>query len=67
MPPREAAVPDAPLYRVARYVDPLDWPAWEFAGQNRFDDPIREFRVLYTAERIYTCFIEILAPLRPDL
>ena len=38
-----------------------------FAGGNRFDDPLGEFRVLYAGESRLAAFMETLAPLRPSL
>lgn len=66
MPPRDAAIP-AHLWRIGRYPDPFAWTPWEYVGAGRFDDPLREFRVLYAAEQRLACFIETLAPFRPDL
>lgn len=64
----EAAPPDEGLYRIGRWPDPLAWPLWEHVhGVNRFDDPLRRFRVLYAAELRLTCSLEVLAPLRPSL
>lgn len=34
--------------------------------QQRWDDPRREYRTLYCAQRPETCLIEVLADLRPD-
>jgi hypothetical protein len=59
--------PSFPLYRVGRAPDPLAWPPIEFTGGGRFDDPRREYRVLYCAERKSGCFIETLAQFRPSL
>lgn len=65
---QEASPPAAGLYRIGRWPDPLAWPLWEHVrGVNRFDDPLRRFRVLYTAELRLTCFLETLAPLRLSL
>jgi len=65
-PVRRAATPRAVLYRIGRLPDPLAWPPDEFTGGGRFDDPQREFRVLYTGQR-RACFLETLAPFRPSL
>jgi hypothetical protein len=54
------------LYRVGRLPDPLAWPPWELVGDGRFDDPQREFRVLYAGHR-RACFLETLAPFRPSV
>src|SRR6266550_2696501 len=42
-------------------------PPLSVTGKSRFDDPNRQFRVLYVAERRLGCFVEALAPLRPSL
>lgn len=54
-------------YRIGRYPDPLALPPFEAIGHNRFDDPRGEFRVLYAAEQRLACFVETLAPFRPDI
>ncbi|MBI4236576.1 MAG: RES family NAD+ phosphorylase [Chloroflexi bacterium] len=54
------------LYRIGRLPDPLGWPPQEFIGGGRFDDPQREFRVLYAGQRM-ACFLETLAPFRPSV
>jgi hypothetical protein len=43
------------------------WPAWEYVGSGRFDDPQDKYRVLYTADSYRTAFIETLAQFRPRL
>ena len=67
MPIQEAATPAGVLYRIGRYPDPLDWPEWEYIGEERFDDPQRRYRVLYAAEQRRVCFLETLARFRPSL
>jgi len=64
---REASVPAGTLYRVGHCPDPLAWPDWRYVGDQRFDDPLRLFRVLYLAEQRLACFVEGLAPLRLPL
>lgn len=44
----------------------LGWPAPEFRGGGRFDDPANEFGVLYAAGDKRTCFLETLDVYRPD-
>lgn len=66
MPVRDLPSPVDPLYRIGRAPDPLAWPPWEFVGAERFDDPARRYRVLYTGERA-ACFLETLANFRPSL
>jgi hypothetical protein len=61
------ATPPSRLWRIGRYPDPFAWTPWEYLGTGRFDDPQREFRVLYTAEQRLTCFVETLAPFRTDV
>ncbi|MGD9894475.1 MAG: RES family NAD+ phosphorylase [Dehalococcoidia bacterium] len=63
-----AVVPDDGLFRIGRWPNPLAFPPWEIAArkQNRFDDPHDRFRVLYRAETRLACFVETLAPYRPD-
>jgi hypothetical protein len=63
-----ATAPSDGLYRIGRWPNPLAFPPWEIATrkQNRFDDPHDRFRVLYSAESRLACFVETLAPYRPD-
>jgi RES domain len=67
MPPRIAPSPPDPLYRVARGLDPTSFPPREFSGAGRFDDPRREFSVLYAAAQRRGAFVETLASFRPDV
>src|SRR5688500_17729386 len=67
MPLRDVAPSGIVLWRIGRYPDPLAWTPWEFLGNGRFDDPRGEFRAIYLAEQRLTCFVETLAPFRPDL
>lgn len=65
-PARSAATPRRVLYRIGRLPDPLNWPPRELAGAGRYDDPRREFRVLYVGDR-RACFLETLAVFRPSV
>jgi hypothetical protein len=47
--------------------NPLDWLPIDRVGANRFDDPARQFRVLYAARQRTACFAETLALFRPSL
>ena len=53
------------LHRVAP-LDPFAYPDWRFVGRGRFDDPRREYRVLYAGESRRACFLELLAVYRPS-
>lgn len=53
------------LFRFGRLPDPLAPTPWERVGGFRFDDPERQFRVLYAAEQRIACLVEKLASLRP--
>jgi hypothetical protein len=55
------------LYRIGRLPDPLAWPPWDVVGHGRFDDPQREFRVLYAATQRQGVFVETLAQFRTVL
>jgi hypothetical protein len=55
------------LYRIGRIPDPLALPPIERTGQNRFDDPNRQFRTIYAAEQRLACFVETLVPFRISL
>jgi hypothetical protein len=67
MPPRVASAPAQSLYRIGRSPHPARFPPLEFQGKGRFDDPRREYRVLYAAEQRRGAFVETLASFRPDL
>jgi hypothetical protein len=63
---------DRPLYRIGRQPDAWAWPSWSSAGPdgtfgNRFDDPQREYRVLYASSQRVGAFLETLAPFRRDV
>ncbi|HEY8743804.1 MAG TPA: RES family NAD+ phosphorylase [Chloroflexota bacterium] len=55
------------LFRVGHCPDPLAWPDWRYVGDQRFDDPLHLYRVLYLAEQRLACYVEGLAPLRVPL
>ena len=59
--------PQGALYRVGRAPDPLVYPPWEYVGGERYDDPLREYRVLYAAQQRRGAFLEVLAQFRTDL
>ncbi len=61
-----ARCPATQLLRIGRPPDPLGWPAPEFRGGGRFDDPAKRFGVLYTAPTKRACFLETLDVYRPD-
>ncbi len=65
--PRTARTPRQPLYRIGRPPDPLAWPPYSAIGHERFDDPMRQYRVLYAASQRAACFAETLAAFRPSL
>lgn len=67
IPVRVAQTPRGILHRIGHAPNPLDWTPREFTGANRFDDPLRTFRVLYAARQRAACFAESLARLRPSL
>ena len=65
---------DAPdhLFRVGRRPDCWAWIDWAFAGEdgkfdNRWDDPLGTYRVLYASCSRLGAFLEALADYRPDL
>ena len=69
---RETRSPQARLFRLGRKPDPWEPPDWSRAQPdgtfgNRFDDPIGNYRVLYSASHRISCFVETLARFRPDL
>lgn len=59
------------VWRVGYEPDPWEWTPWQYASDNgrfngRWDDQEAKFRTLYTAESLLGCFLELLAPLRPN-
>lgn len=58
--------PEGILYRLGRAPNPLSWPPLEHLGRGRFDDPQRQFRVLYASQQRPGVFIEALARFRPN-
>lgn len=71
----EHRTPEGPLYRIARGKKPWEFPDWSRASTdsygahtfgNRFDDPAGEYRVLYAASQLLSCYVETLARFRPD-
>jgi hypothetical protein len=65
--PRRARTPRRLLYRIGRPPDPLALPPYAAIGHERFDDPLRQYRVLYAAAPRAGCFAETLAAFRPSL
>jgi RES domain len=70
----ELRVAEAPglLYRLGRPPDAWTLPPWEYAGpdgtfDNRYDDPLGLYRVVYASTERYGAFVETLARFRPDL
>ncbi|MGI8916094.1 MAG: RES family NAD+ phosphorylase [Chloroflexota bacterium] len=62
----DAETPAGDLFRIARWPDPLALPPREFCGDERFDDPLGIFRVLYAGTRL-ACFVEWVAAFRLPL
>ena len=55
------------IFRVGRSPDCWTIPKSTSVGNGRFDDPRREYRVLYCASSPLGCFLETLAVFRRDL
>src|SRR5262245_25101370 len=64
--PVEARAPEV-LYRISRSVEVTEFPPWEYCGDGRFDDPEKDFRVLYAAEQPVGCFFETLDHYTPPI
>lgn len=58
------------VYRVGYPPQPWAWTPWEFADQGafngRWDDPDGTWRTLYVGDSRLACYLEVLAPMRPD-
>lgn len=70
-PIRCQAADNAPVFRVGHAPNPWIWTPWEYATNGvfggRWDDPSGTWRSLYVADTLLGCYLEILAPFRPDL
>jgi len=55
------------VWRVGRAPDPWSWVDPHYAGHNRWDDADGQFRTIYAADSLYTCYVEVLAFARPDV
>jgi len=63
------AVPPRVLFRLGKRPDPcalLPENVLASAARDRFDDPARQFRVLYASESVYGAVLERVAPYRPS-
>lgn len=59
------------VWRVGHSPDPWAWTPWLYASDagrfnGRWDDQGAEFRTLYTSDSLFGCFLELLAPARPN-
>lgn len=55
------------VWRVGYFASPCEFTPHHLCGWNhRFDDPRREYRTIYAADKKETCLREVLADLRPD-
>lgn len=59
------------VWRVGYAPNPWEWTPWQYASDNgrfngRWDDQSAKFRTLYTSESLLGCFLEMLAPVRPN-
>jgi RES domain len=68
----QTVAPGGPLFRIGRSPDVWALAPWMYAGPdgtfgNRYDDPAREYRVLYAAGQRRGAFLETLARFRVDL
>ena len=63
-------VSDREVHRVGYDPAPWEWTPWEYAHGGRFDgrwdDPGGNWRALYVGECALVCYLEVLAPFRPD-
>ena len=59
------------VWRVGYQPDPWQWTPWQYAPDDgrftgRWDDQNAQFRTLYTSDSLLGCFLELLAPQRPN-
>lgn len=64
---RVALVEERMVYRVGRVPDPWAFSEHRYCGNNRWDDPELNFRTIYAGDDLFACYVEVLAPLRPDM
>ncbi|QMU21486.1 RES domain-containing protein [Gordonia rubripertincta] len=59
------------IHRVGYRPDVWQWTPWQYAVDGRFngrwDDPDGVWRTMYVGDSRLACYLEILAPMRPDL
>ena len=55
------------VWRVGYIASPCEFtPRWLCGWNHRFDDPKREYRTIYAADKKETCLREVLADFRPN-
>jgi len=55
------------VFRVGYQPDPWKWTPREYAPfTGRWDDPLQQYRALYVGTSAFACYVEVLAPFRPD-
>ncbi len=65
-----AAADGRHVHRVGYAPVPWGWTPWQYAENGvfsgRWDDPVGRWRTLYVGDTRLACFLEVLAPFRPD-
>ena len=65
-----STVVDQEVHRIGYAPAPWDWTPWKHAQGGRFDgrwdDPNGNWRALYVGDCALACYLEVLAPFRPD-
>lgn len=65
-----STVVDQEVHRIGYAPAPWDWTPWKHAQGGRFDgrwdDPDGNWRALYVGDCALACYLEVLAPFRPD-
>lgn len=58
------------IHHIGYQPDPWNWAPWGYAEAGRFsgrwDDPAGNWRALYVGQSAVACYLEVLAPFRPD-
>jgi hypothetical protein len=54
------------VYRLGFKPDAWEWPDWRYVGNGRWDDPGRDYRVLYASTDRLTTFIEVMGNFQAD-
>ena len=64
---KTVSVENHTVYRIGRVPDPWAFSEHRYSGGNHWDDPELNFRTIFAGNDLFSCYVEVLAPLRPDV